>query len=252
MNLHGSTALVIGGAVRIGRAICRALAARGCQVAIHCRWSRSEAEYLEQAIRTDGGTAFVVQGDLSSQGNCRRIVAETWEKAGGFNILVNNAAVFHKDTLETASADDLMAEMTVNFLAPALLTMEFARRVMEVVGAVGRVVNLLDRRIAGVEADCLSYQASKKMLAAFTQAAALELAPRVIVNGVAPGPALAPTPAPVNAAGRTRERAGAVPLGRRNTPEEIAEAVMFLLESDGIAGQILFVDGGQHLLGPNR
>jgi NAD(P)-dependent dehydrogenase (short-subunit alcohol dehydrogenase family) len=135
----------------------------------------------------------------------------------------------------------LAREFQVNCFAPMLLTQAFAR-VLE--GRPGCVVNLLDRRVAGVEAGCIPYLVSKQALAAFTRNAALELAPGVRVNGVAPGPILSP---PGEADDVVRELAGRTPLTYRCSPADIAAAVGFLVEQDGITGQILFVDSGQHL-----
>lgn len=260
MNLKNSTALVTGGAVRIGGAICRALAVRGCRVAVHYHQSAGEAKALCRELERDGVQVFAVQGNLDSQAGCERVIREARRKAGALNILINNAAVFHKDTLASATEAKLLAELRINALAPMALTRAFAGAIMDdrrrrtdnrqrsrtTSLIAGKVVNLLDRRIAGNETDCLPYLLSKKMLAEFTKSAALELAPRIAVNGVAPGAILPP---PGRGVGRVRDLAGQSPLRRHCTPEEVAAAVVYILESDAITGQILFVDGGQHLLG---
>ena len=190
------------------------------------------------------------------------MLSDAARKAGNIDALINNAAVFHKDGLMAVTERKFMAELRVNFMAPAVLMREFARIVIDrsqkTGGAPsGKVVNLLDRRIAGAEAGCLPYLLSKKMLAEFTRSSALELAPYVTVNGVAPGAILPP---PVKKGpgkpgkGRgvtaiTRDLAGTIPLKRKCSVNDVAEAVIFLLESDGITGQVIYVDGGQHLLG---
>lgn len=249
MNLQSSTALVTGGAVRIGRAICQVLSASGCGVVVHYNRSRTEAEKLVDGLQRAGRRAFAVKGTLFSQENCERVIDQAWEKAGRIDVLVNNAAVFHKDTLMSATEEKVMEELKVNFLAPMMLTRAFALRACGAdngPGIKGKVVNLLDRRIAGNETDCVSYLLSKKMLAEFTRNAALELAPSITVNGVAPGAILPPSG---RGADRVRDLAGKVPLQRQCTPDEVAAAVAFLLESDAITGQTVFVDGGQHLVG---
>lgn len=238
MKLKGRTALVTGGAVRIGRAICLELAARGCNVVIHCNRSLKEARGLAADLEKTGVKAFTVRGDLSDGRNCARIISEARRKTGRLDVLINNAAVFRKDTVGTVSAPSLQEQSAINLLAPILLTGEFARRTRK-----GSVVNLLDRRIAGIDLSCVTYQLTKKALADFTLSAARELAPRIRVNGVAPGPVLASDRASI-----PREKAGKVPLGGRPTPADVARAVVFLLENDSITGQIVFVDGGQHLV----
>ncbi len=232
MNLNGKVALVTGGAVRIGAAICRALAAEGARVVIHYRRSRKEALALAKEV---GGTA--VQSDLDSESACERLIA----RAGKLDILVNNAAVFHKDSLKAITARKLADEFWLNLFAPILLTRAFAQKTKK-----GAVVNLLDRRVASLDASCVPYILSKKSLAEFTKIAALELAPRITVNAVAPGAVLPP---PGKGKAYLKDHAGPIPMGRLVKPEEVADAVVFLLKSDSVTGQIVFVDGGQNLLG---
>jgi pteridine reductase len=232
MNLNGKVALVTGGAVRIGAAISRALAAQGARVVIHFRSSKKEALALAKEL---GGKA--VQSDLDSESACERLIA----RAGRFDILVNNAAVFHKDSLKTITARKLEDEFWPNLFAPILLMRAFAAQTKR-----GKIVNLLDRRIASRDASCVPYVLSKKSLAEFTKIAALELAPGITVNGVAPGAVLPP---PGKGIKYLHDNAGPVPLKRQVTPREVAEAVVFLLQSDSITGQIVYVDGGQNLFG---
>jgi NAD(P)-dependent dehydrogenase (short-subunit alcohol dehydrogenase family) len=260
MNMTSSTALVTGGAVRIGRAICEALAARGCHVVVHYHRSAAQAKALCRDLEKKGVRAYAVQGELGSAAGCERVLREAQRKAGSLDILINSAAVFHKDTIESATEKKLLSELQINLVAPMMLTKAFARRWREKgrvsrgkgrkergqAAVLGKVVNLLDRRIAGNDPSCVPYVLSKKMLAEFTRSAALELAPRMTVNGVAPGAILPP---PGRGAGRVRDLAGQSPLKRQCTPAEVAAAVVFLLESDAITGQTIFVDGGQHLLG---
>ena len=243
MNLRGTTGLVTGGAVRIGRAICEALAAEGCRVAVHYRGSAAEARSLVARLRGLGAEAWAVPGDLARESACERVVREAARRAGvRLDFLVNNAAVFHKHSLAGATRETVLREFGANLLAPLSLTRAFAAQCR----TEGRIVNLLDRRVAGVEAGCVPYLLSKKCLADLTRIAALELAPRIAVNGVAPGAVLPP---PGKGADYLRDNAGRVPLERQVTPAEIAAAVVFLLKSDAITGQVLYVDGGQHLLG---
>lgn len=239
MEIAGRAALVTGGAVRVGRRICERLAAAGCRVAVHYRRSAAEAAQLAGELRRSGVEAWAVEGSLESEAGCRELLAKAWEATGGLDFLVNNASAFHRHGLAEADGERLEAELRINLFAPLHLIRALAAR-----AAAGRVVNLLDRRVAGVEAGCLPYLLSKKGLADLTRIAALELAPRFTVNGVAPGPVLNP----VGGGGRP-DRAGRIPLERRPTLDQVADAVLFLLAADSVTGQVLYVDGGQHLLG---
>ena len=167
------------------------------------------------------------------------VVRQAMAVAGKLDILVNNAAVFDKQRLLQVTAEAIRAEWEVNLLAPLLLMQAFARRVKR-----GRIINLLDCRIASHQSDAVPYSLAKKSLADLTRLAALELAPGITVNGVAPGPVLI-----ADTVGATRESAGPLPLKIRPSVQAVVKAVLFLLESDAITGQIIFVDSGRHLLG---
>ncbi len=240
MDLCGQSALVTGGAVRIGAAITRALAAAGMRVAVHHRRSAVEAEALCAEIRAAGGAAVPVAADLRDLASCEQLVSEAVEKIGPLYALINNAAIFEKDTLDTLDDARLVGQFHVNLFAPLRLMKAFAAQ-----GQTGVIVNLLDRRITGLDPTSVSYELSKKALAEATRLAARYWAPRLRVNGVAPGPVLPP---PGEGPAYLREKAGPIPLGRPCTPEQVAEAVRFLLSADGVTGQILMVDGGQHLV----
>jgi len=249
MNLKGKTALVTGGARRIGAALCEALAEEGCRVVIHYNRSARPAAALAARLRRNGAQAWTVAGDFRT-GDCRtgnyrmprsadRVVRQAVAAAGKLDILINNAAVFDKQRLLRVTEAALRTEWEVNLLAPLLLMRAFARHAKR-----GRIVNLLDCRIASHQSDAVPYCLAKKSLADLTRLAALELAPGITVNGVAPGPVLT-----ADTAGATRESAGPLPLKIRPTVREVVKAVLFLLKSDVITGQIVFVDSGRHLRG---
>ena len=226
-SLLGRTALVTGGSRRIGAAICRELAARGASVAVHYLTSETEAIGMN---RTLGHGVFAVRGDLATAQGCGWIFREAAEWAGRVDILVNNASVFGRD----GEVDDAQLR-AVNVEAPLRLAEQVAAQETG-----GCVVHILDSRIGRTDdGDFSQYAATKRELAESVARQARDWAPRTRVNGVAPGPVLAPE--------GTREAAGAIPLGRRPTAEDVARAVAFLSESDAVTGQIIFVDGGQHL-----
>ena len=233
-----------GGAVRIGRAICESLAATGADVVVHYRESEQQAVDTCDALGKLGVKAYKVRADLSDESDCAGLVPAALAAAGRIDILVNSAAVFHKDPIREVTGEKLLAEFWPNLFAPILLTRAFAAACKK-----GSIVNILDRRIAGHDTTCVPYLLAKKALAEFTKLAALDLAPGIRVNGVAPGPILPP---PGKGADYLREHAGPVPLDKTFTPQDIADAVHYLVNNENITGQILFIDGGQHLLGDNQ
>jgi pteridine reductase len=241
MELAGRVALVTGGAVRLGAAISRAFANAGAGVVVHYRSSAAEAQSLAGQIHAAGGRAWTVEGDLGTEAAAARLIDAAQARAGRLDILVNNAAVFHKQRLADSTEEAIAAEFGPNLFAPWHLMRAF------VAGRTGgRIVNILDRRIASHDASCVPYLISKKALAELTALAALEWAPRFTVNAVAPGPILPP---PGEGPAYLREKGGRVPLEIACTPEQVAEAVVYLARSDALTGNTLFVDGGQHLLG---
>ena len=226
-SLRGKSALVTGGSRRLGAAICRELAARGAGVVVHYRHSEAEAIAMNRALKHG---VFSVRGDLANPQERAWVFREAAEWMGRVDVLVNNAAVFARD-----GEIDPAELRAVNVEAP----LDLARRVAAQAGG-GCVVHVLDSRIARPEAGPFrAYAATKRELAESVARLAREWAPATRVNGAAPGPVLVPE--------GVREAAGDLPLGRRPTPEDVARAVAFLAESESVTGQILFVDGGQHL-----
>ena len=240
MNLDGKTALVTGGAVRLGRALCEALAARGCRVVVHCRESREEAAALARRLSGHGRKSLVVCGDLGSEQGCRAILADARAAAGAIDFLVNNASVFHCRPIRLVDGGLVERDFRINLFAPLALIRDFARQTKR-----GAVVNVLDERVSRVTTGEMPYWLTKRALADLTLGAALELAPRIRVNAVAPGPVLAPVEGSLPA---RKRKAGKIPLGARPTPADVADAVVYLLESEAVTGQIVYVDGGRHLL----
>ena len=240
MKLEGKTALITGGAVRVGRVLCEALAAAGVRVVIHYHQSAPAARELAQMLRARGAEAWILRANLDSEAACRRTIRRAAELGGGLDILVNNAAVFHKAEFRALTLGGLRAEFMINLFAPMLLMAEFAK-----VARTGNIINILDRRIAGLDTACVPYLLSKKALAGATALAAYAFAPRIRVNAVAPGSVLV---APAGDRRRTREKAGEIPLQRRATPADVADAVLFLIRNDALTGQVVYVDGGQHLV----
>lgn len=235
-------ALVTGGARRIGRAIALDLARHGYDVAVHCNTSRTEAEALAAEIRAGNTRAAVVQADLGDLAAVARIVPEAVAALGPPTLLVNNASVFLDDTPQTLTPEQWGHQMTVNLAAPVFLARDFAAAARAEDDPL--VVNLLDQRVLRPTPVNFSYTLTKSALWTATRTLAQALAPKVRVVGVGPGPALAN---PMMAPGDLEAEIATVPLKRGPALAEFGRAVRFLVEAHSVTGQMLALDGGQHL-----
>jgi NAD(P)-dependent dehydrogenase (short-subunit alcohol dehydrogenase family) len=233
-------ALVTGGAKRIGRAICLELAAAGFDVAIHHRDSEDAAARLADEITAMGRRAVCLSADLADSEATRALIGRAVEALGPLSVLVNNASVFADDRLDSLTGESWSSHMDVNLHAPILLTQAFAAQAPD--GSV--VVNILDQRVLKPDPRFFSYGLSKSALWVATRTMAQALAPRIRVNGVGPGPTL---PSVHQAAGEFEAEARATPLQRAGSPEAIADAVRWLVDAGQVTGQMIAVDGGQHL-----
>jgi NAD(P)-dependent dehydrogenase (short-subunit alcohol dehydrogenase family) len=232
--------LVTGGAIRIGAAIADELAKAGWNVVVQANRSRAEADAVCTHLRLYGVHAWSVTADLSLHDAAYALFADTLKIAGRLDAIVNNAALF---SLKREMSDHERACMlSVNVYQPVQLTHSLFDHLIAR-QARGSVVNLLDQRIARVALEAATpYEQSKLLLAQATVADARAFSPVLRINAVAPGAVLSPT------AVTEKEPAGHIPLGRRPTPADVASAVRWLLESEAVTGQTLYVDGGQHLL----
>jgi len=233
-------ALVTGGAQRIGRAIVLALARAGYAVAIHANRSRAAAEDLCGDIARAGGHAGVVAADLANHDAVLSLVPAAVAAVGPLTLLVNNAAEFEPDEIGHLDCERFDRHFAVNLRAPLFLAQAFAAQAQ--VG--GAIVNLLDQSVYRPTPGYLSYGLAKSGLHVATTILAQALAPRLRVNAVAPGPTL---PNSRQDAETFARFSAAMPLGHGPTPEEVADAVVFLARANNITGETIAVDGGQHL-----
>ncbi|MDE2577557.1 MAG: SDR family oxidoreductase [Hyphomicrobiales bacterium] len=241
MTTQNGPVLVTGGARRIGKAIVETLAAAGYPVIIHASpRSAGEAQTLMRAVTAQGGRAAVVARDLAEDEAAEKIMAAAHEAFGPVAGLVNNASIFEPDHADDFTRADFDRHMVVNLRAPLMLTRFFAAQSPKG----GSVVNIVDQRVLRPNPLYFSYAISKAGLWAATKTMAQAFAPQIRVNAVGPGPVL-PNEHEGDA-GFAREAAG-VPLGRAVAPQEIADAVLFLMRASGVTGQIIAVDSGQHL-----
>ena len=245
------TALVTGAGKRLGRAMALYLAGRGHDVAVHYASSADEAEATAAEIRAMGRRAVTLQADLLDEEQVETLVPRAVAALGPLSVLINNASIFEYDRIDTATRISWDRHIESNLRAPYVLTQAFARQCpptgQDAQGeplASGLIINMLDQRIHKLTPEFSSYTIAKMGLWALTQTAAQGLAPQIRVNGIGPGPTLR--------GGRqsqdhfARQRAATV-LGRGANPADITAALGFFLDSPGVTGQMIAVDGGQHL-----
>jgi NAD(P)-dependent dehydrogenase (short-subunit alcohol dehydrogenase family) len=235
-------ALVTGAGRRIGRAIALMLGAEGWAVAVHYHRSRAEAEAVVGEITAAGGRAAAIAADLTDEAAVKTLVPRAVAALGPLGCLVNNASVFENDLALSATRGSWDRHLDTNLRAPFVLMQEFARQLPA--DAAGAVVNMLDERVWSLTPYFISYTVSKAALWALTQSMALALAPRIRVNGIGPGPTL---PSPRQSEEQFRRQSEAMPLRRGTSPDEIAAAVRFILAAPAMTGQMIALDGGQHL-----
>jgi NAD(P)-dependent dehydrogenase (short-subunit alcohol dehydrogenase family) len=236
------TALITGAAKRVGHAIAVELASAGYDIAIHYRHSRDEAEALARDIAALGRRTALIGADLEDESAVETILPRAMAALGPVTVLVNNASLFERDAVLDVTRAGWDRNMAVNLRAPFVLIQQFARLLPP--DLEGAVVNMLDQTVWNVTPHFVSYTASKAALWTLTQTMALALAPRIRVNGIGPGPVL---PNERQSAEQFKAHWSSLPLQRRIDPEDVARTARFLIESPALTGQMIAVDGGEHL-----
>ena len=236
-------ALVTGGAIRIGCAIALKLAQSGYAVAIQYNNSKDEARRTAEIIRAAGGVSECFRADLKEIAALEGLVSETEAAFGAISCLVNNASMFQDDSFQTMSPSGWDAHMAVNLRAPLFLAQAVASRLPA--GTKGDIINLIDQRVLRPNPMFFSYTVAKSALWTATQTMAQALAPRLRVNAISPGPVLKSVH---QTAEEFDHECASMPLGHGTTPEEIAGAALFILNAPAMTGQMITLDGGQHLL----
>ena len=235
-------ALVTGAARRIGRSIALDLAAQGFAVGVHYAGSADAAEAVVAEIEARGGTARALQADLAEAGSMTGLVPECVARLGAPTCLVNNAALFVEDHIGNLEIGQWDRQVAVNLRAPVFLAQAMAEHLPA--GCGGNIINIIDQRVWRPTPQFFSYSASKAGLWAVTQTLAQGLAPRIRVNAIGPGPVLRSIH---QSAAEFAAEAGATLLERATTPAEIAAAIRFILDAPAMTGQMIALDGGQHL-----
>ncbi|MCI0494751.1 SDR family oxidoreductase [candidate division KSB1 bacterium] len=233
------TAIVTGGAVRIGRAISLALAREGFDLVVHYNSSAEEAKEVEQAVQKYERRCHLIQCDFSSDKQVALFIPRVFEFFPNCNLLVNCASIFERARFMETDGDLFDRHFKINFRTPVMLSRDFANYAQE-----GQIINILDTKVARNLIEYFAYTLSKKALLEFTKMAAKELAPRIRVNGICPGLILPP-------AGETDEYlvklSEHVPMKSKGNVNYVVSALIFLLKNNYITGDCLYIDGGEHL-----
>lgn len=234
--------LITGAASRIGAAIALGMAKDGWTIALHYHGSQEAAVDTAQAIRDAGGQVVLIKADLSDEQQTAALVDQAVAATGPLTCLVNNASVFEFDDFKTATSESWQAHMSVNLRAPFVLTQAFANQLPD--NDDGNVINIIDQRVWKLTPEFASYTLSKAGLWTMTQTAAQALAPMIRVNAIAPGPTLK---SERQSEDSFSQQVAATPLGRQPSLDEFCNAVNFILASSSLTGQMIALDGGQHL-----
>ncbi len=238
------TVLITGAAKRIGRAISLTLAKAGWNIAVHYNQSEKEAADLVEELKTANIQSHAFCADLNNSEHVKTLFRSANEKLGPITALVNNASLFERDTLADLDKSLYDAHMNVNLLAPVLLTQALSAQDIDWSQFDANIVNIIDQRVLNLRPNFTSYTLSKAALWTFTQTSAMELAPKIRVNAIGPGPTLA---SKRQSSAQFAHQVSQVPLGKSANADDIAAGVQFLMSSPSITGEFIAMDGGQHL-----
>ena len=240
MKNNTGTALVTGGSKRIGQAIVLRLAQLKFNIALHYKESKQEAEKLAKEIRKEGIRCETFSCNLEDQKQTSTLIKKVYAKFPDLNLLINSASIFKKSDFKTASLESLDEHFNINFKAPFILSRDFANLCKK-----GHIINILDTNVVKNNTSYFTYLLSKKALMELTKMSAVELAPAIRVNAIAPGLILSPVHQDETYLNRLAKN---IPLKIKGEPSQITQCIEFLINNPYLTGQILFNDGGEHLL----
>ena len=241
-STQAGAVLITGAGKRIGKAIALDMGRRGWKVGVHYRSSENEAEEVVAEIRDRDGTALAISADLKKFDDLYGLMDQCIREFGNLDCLINNASLFEDDDMETLSGKSWEEHINTNLRAPVFLAQQFAAQLPQ--GKAGNIINIIDQRVRRLTPLFFSYTISKSALWTATQTMAQALAPNIRVNGIGPGPTM-------KSAYQTDEQfarqCASTPLGRGTSGMEIARAVQYILDASSMTGQMIALDGGQHL-----
>jgi pteridine reductase len=243
MDIDGKVALITGSSKRLGRAVAIELARRGARIAVHYRSNPHEAEETLQMLRGAGTNGVTLRAELTDNNAVEKMFQDIVKTFGGLDILVNSASVFSPDTADRTTPGMWDTQMESNAKAPFFVA-QHAARLMQVRGH-GKIINMADVAGEVIWPGYLSYSISKAALIAVNRGLAKSYAPQIQVNAIAPGPVLFPD---YYSEEQKRAAIERTLLKREGSPNDIVNAVVFLIENDYITGEMIHVDGGRHLM----
>ena len=233
--------IITGGATRIGAAIAKKLSGPNKEIVIHFNKSRSKAEKLKKELSENGTKIYLIKGDLNKENDINKIMKFSKLKLKYFDCLINNASLFENDRLENFTSKSWDKHININLRSPALLSKSFAKNVK---GLNNNIINIIDQRVFKLTPYFFSYTISKTGLYTLTKTSAMSLAPKIRVNGIAPGPTIKNQR---QSEKHFRKQYLATPLKRQVDVKQICNAVDFFIKNISITGQVLAVDSGQSL-----
>ena len=237
--MNSPAVLVTGAGTRLGSLFARHMAGLGYDLALHCNASLDDARQLAQELRGKGARCEIFVQDFTEPFDTDAFITDVRARFANLACIINNASAYQPALSQNTSRELLETQFRVNFVTPFLLAGSFARGIGK-----GQVINILDNKIAYHQYHYSAYLLSKKSLAEFTKMAALELAPDIRVNGIAPGVTL---PNESRDSAYLGWRIEGIPLGKKGSDTHLMTALDYLLQNDFVTGQILFVDGGESL-----
>ena len=233
--------IITGGATRIGASIAKKLSGNKVEIVIHFNKSRTKAIALKKELEKNGTKIYLVKGNLNNEEDIKKIIKSSKKYLKYFDCLINNASMFENDKLENFSSESWNKHLNINLKAPALLTREFAKNVK---GKNNNVINIIDQRVFKLTPYFFSYTLSKTGLYTLTKTSAMSLAPKIRVNGIAPGPTIKNKR---QSKIHFKKQFLATPLKQQVNVNEIANAVDFFIKTSSITGQVISIDSGQSL-----
>jgi NAD(P)-dependent dehydrogenase (short-subunit alcohol dehydrogenase family) len=234
-------ALVTGSAKRVGQAMVIDLAKQGYAIALHYHSSQAEALETQKAIERHNGLCLTFKADLQDEGDISKLAADVFQKFPGLNLLINSASLYQPSCFPAKSTQSFKANLAVHLHAPYLLSSLFAQKCKKD----GLIINMIDTHVAKNKSPYFDYLLSKKALLSFTEMAAVELAPKIRVNAIAPGFIMPPAQRDTR---YLNQLARSLPLKRKGDVGNVLKAIQYLISNDYVTGQVLFVDGGEHLV----
>jgi len=233
--------IITGGATRIGAAIAKTLSGPNKEIVIHFNKSRSKAEKLKKELSENGTKIYLIKGDLEKENDINKIMKFSKLKLKYFDCLINNASLFENDKLENFTSKSWDKHININLRSPALLSKSFAKNAK---GLNNNIINIIDQRVFKLTPYFFSYTISKTGLYTLTKTSAMSLAPKIRVNGIAPGPTIKNQR---QSEKHFKKQYLATPLRRQVDVKQICNAVDFFIKNISITGQVLAVDSGQSL-----